>query len=55
MFTTLLRNLKDMWRRWLCTPFNGVTLSHISDADLSFDPDVERMIRECGLRETYSR
>lgn len=53
MFTQLLRHLNRIWTRWLRNPFHGIKLSPITDEELCFDPDVERMIRECELQNAF--
>lgn len=53
MFTQLLRTIKKIWMRWRTNPFCGIQLSPIAEEDLCFDPDVERMIRECELRDAF--
>ncbi|HPI93745.1 MAG TPA: hypothetical protein PK350_11475 [Deltaproteobacteria bacterium] len=53
MIIYALRTIKRLWMRWLGNPFHGVKLYHITDEDLCFDPDVERMIRECELQDAF--
>ena len=53
MFIRLLGRLKRMWTRWMRNPFYGVRLSPITDEELCFDPDVERIIRECEFRDAF--
>ncbi|HOS97447.1 MAG TPA: hypothetical protein PLR71_03855 [Deltaproteobacteria bacterium] len=49
----ILNLIRMFLQRWLGNPFHGLKLSHIEDQDMYFDPDVERMIRECELRDAF--
>lgn len=53
MFTHVLARIRRIWTRLLRNPFQGIQLSHISEQDLCFDPDVERMLREGELPDAF--
>lgn len=44
MFSRIKKRLKKFWTRWLGNPFLGVKLPHISDSDLRFDGDIQKLI-----------
>lgn len=45
--------LRKLWTRITGNPFHGVELSHITDADLQFDPDIDRMIMEAEFDDPF--
>ncbi len=53
MFKWLTIILKTLWRRVTGNPFHGVSISYISDEDLKFDPDIERLIRDCEINDLF--
>ena len=53
MFTRMLHVLRKYWRRITLNPFQGVELSIITNEELQFDPDIDRMVSECELDEMF--
>ena len=53
MFTRMLHVLRKYWRRITHNPFQGVKISIITNEDLQFDPDIDRMLRESEFDEMF--
>lgn len=53
MFIRILAALRRIWLRMTRNPFHGVVISRITDADLQFDPDIERILRESEIPDLF--
>ena len=53
MLTRLLIALRKLWRRMTGNPFKDITIGCISDEDLRFDPDMERMLTDYEFDEAF--
>jgi len=53
MIGRILITLRKIWLRITGNPFHGVVLSHITDEDLQFDPDIDRMIMEAEMSDPF--
>lgn len=53
MLKRIFITLKKFWLQITGNPFHGVVISHISDEDLQFDPDIDRMMMEAELTDPF--
>jgi hypothetical protein len=53
MLTRILLALRTLWRRMTGNPFQGVMIECISDEDLQFDPDIDRLLTDYEFNEAF--
>ena len=53
MIRRILIGLRKIWLRITGNPFHGVVISHITDEDLQFDPDIDRMVMEAEMNDPF--